>query len=519
MRTSVRAVQALALLAGFYVLALGFLAALVLVDVLLLTHVGQDFGSGAVRLVALSVVIAIPVVRGVFRIRRSKEPPPAGVSVTPEQQPELWARVRAVAEQVGTRPPDEIRLIPAVNAAVSENPRLLGLVPGHRRMLVGVPLLIGLTEPQLESVLAHELGHYSNRDTRLAGITVRGRQSLITVVQHARGSGRAITASFFTAYAKLYIRVSESVGRRQELAADLASARIAGRDHAAAALRQLPALDAAYDFYLDRYAGVGWEAGLLPLAEEFYGGFRSLLGSAARQQELEKVRRQPPVQKTTPYDSHPPIGERIAALEALPPDGRVVTGAERPALTVLRDPELLLAAVAAAALSPKAAGKRPVPWDELARGAGRMGLLTECAAATQAAQQALGRPLTGLDDLLGAIDAGLLDAIADRLPQASAGTKPTVAGTGGNSADRYTRAVARTAARTAFRPLVLLALVDSGRADFVQSWEAVLHLRFTDPGLDSALTPALDALVATPPETGPLRTLLGTAPEGAAATA
>ena len=499
MRTSVRAVQALGLLAGFYLIAIGALALLVGFDALVLTHLDGDAGAAELKLVGLSVLVAIPLVRGVFLVRRPKDEAPPGISVSEQQQPELWARVRGLAAQVGTRAPDEIRMVPVVNAAVSENPRLLGLIPGHRRMLIGVPLMLGLTEPQLDAVLAHELGHYSNRDTRLAGITVRGRQSLITVVEHARASGRGALAALFSSYAKLYFRVSESVSRRQELAADLAAARIAGRDHAADALRQVPALDAAYDYYLDRYAGAGWDAGLLPLAAEFYGGFRSMLSSPKRQEELDGIRQDLPVQEASPYDSHPPMHERVAALEALPADGRVVTGAERPASTTVRDLDHLFAAVAATALSPKAAGKRPVGWDELAMTAGRAGLVKDGSVATERAGRVLRRKLTGLTDLLDAVDAGRLDEIAAALPQGDAAAKAT---------GRVSREIARTVAWTAFRPLVQLELLDAGRAGFVHSWDETAHLHFTDPALPDALTAALDALVATPPDTAPLRGLL-----------
>ena len=497
-----RAVQALGLLAGFYLIAMGALAAIVGFDLFVLSHLDSGSSFVALKLVGLSVLVAIPLVRGVFLVRRPKDEAPPGISVTEQQQPELWARVRGLAAQVGTRAPDEIRMIPAVNAAVSENPRFLGLVPGHRRMLIGVPLLLGLTEPQLDAVLAHELGHYSNRDTRLAGITVRGRQSLHTVVEHARANGRGITAALFTWYAKLYFRVSESVGRRQELAADLAAARIAGRDHAAGALRQVPALDAAYDYYLDRYASAGWEAGLLPLAEEFYGGFRSMLSSPKRQQELDGIRQDLPARETTPYDSHPPMHERVAALEALPGDGRSVTGTERQAAALVRDIDQLFAAVAATALSPKAAGKRPVGWDELAAVSGRASLVTACAVATKAARSVWGRPLAGLTDLLDRVDQGRLDAFADALPKSESAAKAT---------GRAAREFARTAARTAVRPLVQLELLDAGRAAFVHSWDDSTLLRFHDPALDDALTAALDALVATPPDTAPLRAVLDAA--------
>ncbi|MEZ0068987.1 Zn-dependent protease with chaperone function [Streptacidiphilus sp. MAP12-20] len=504
MRTSFRALQALALLLGFYVLALGALGLIALVDVLILDNASGGFSAGAFKLVAFSVLAAIPIARGVFFVRRPKDEAPPGISVSEQQQPELWARVRSLAEQVGTRAPAEIRLIPQVNAAVSENPRLLGLIPGHRRMLIGVPLLIGLTEPQLDAVLAHELGHYSNKDTRLAGITVRGRQSLITVVQHARAAGRGVTASVFGAYAKLYLRVSESVSRRQELSADLASARIAGRDHAAAAMRQLPALDLAYDFYLDRYAAVGWDAGYLPLASEFYGGFRSLLGSAKRQAELDEVRAEPPVRETSPYDSHPPVHERVAALEALPADGRVITGEERQALDLLRDVDHLLAAVAAVTLPADAAGKRPVSWEVLARETGRAALHRGVAPHCPPG----GTVESLLPTLLDEIDRDGTVPVIARLPRSAEAERAT---------GRAAREFGRGALRGLVERLALLDLVEHGRASYVLTWDEPLHLHYAE-GVEDALDAALDALVGDSPSTGPLRALLADAAAAEAAT-
>jgi Zn-dependent protease with chaperone function len=503
MRTSVRAVQSLGLLAGFYLLALGALGLVAVVDVLVLTHLDSWFSFAALGLIVPSGLVAVALIRGVFLVRHPEDEAPPGISVSEQQQPELWARVRALAAQAGTREPDEIRIIPVVDAAVSENPRLLGLIAGHRRMLVGVPLMLGLTEPQLDAVLAHELGHYSNRDTRLAGITIRGRQSLITVVEHAGASGRGITAVLFALYASLYMRVSESVSRRQELAADLAAARIAGRDHAADALRQVRALEVAYSYYAAHYAGTGWDAGLLPLHEEIYGGFRSLLSSAKRQQELDEIRNNLPAGETTPYDSHPPIRERVAALEALPADGRTVTGAERPAPALLRNPDLLFAAVAKAVLTPEAAAKRQASWDDLAVAGGRAKLVIACGIATEAVKDAREGDLDDLTALLDAVDEGLMDAIAAEVRETAAGAVPT---------RRDAREFARTAVLGAARRLAQLELLDAGRAHIVHSWDETVHLHFTDPALDAALNSALDAVVAKPPNTSPLRALLDVVP-------
>jgi Zn-dependent protease with chaperone function len=62
---------------------------------------------------------------------------------------------------------------------VSEKTRMLGLRVVKRRLYIGAPLLAYFTERQLVSVLAHELGHYGNRDTRLAGIVMSGHNAQV----------------------------------------------------------------------------------------------------------------------------------------------------------------------------------------------------------------------------------------------------------------------------------------------------------------------------------------------------
>ena len=97
----------------------------------------------------------------------------------------LWACIRQLASQAGTRAPGRLYLVPDVNAAVWENSGSLGLIPGQRQMMVGVPLLMALTPAQLDAVLAHGLGHYGNRDTRLGGLVGRASQSVLSAVRAA----------------------------------------------------------------------------------------------------------------------------------------------------------------------------------------------------------------------------------------------------------------------------------------------------------------------------------------------
>ncbi|WP_181797164.1 M48 family metalloprotease, partial [Streptomyces sp. WELS2] len=446
MGATLRALRALVLLLGFYLLSLVLLAALAGVDVLVFS-----WGHGPLTAKAgfVTVLLAVPVVRGMLMLRTPKGEDPPGLAVTDTDEPRLWALVRELAAAAGTRAPDRILLTGEVNASVGEEPRLLGLLPGPRRLTLGVPLLIGLSEGQLRSVLGHEFGHFTGGDTRLSALVVRGRVQIGRVIGqfHAKADGKVAAdrarqerasakrvakgrkakeidttgvgatyrtmARIYTAYGKLYLRASLSTARDQEYAADLTAARIAGRDATASALREIPALSASHDFYLDSYATLGLPARLLPPRGEFFGGFGRLL--TARELELAELRAELPQTPAGPYDSHPPIADRVRRIEALPADGRT-DEARGAALTLLTDPERTLGALEDAVLldelltCPRAAG-----WEELLNASMAAGLSATRTPLHRALTAYTGQPAT-LSALLDLIDDGRLWRLAERLP-------------------------------------------------------------------------------------------------------
>ncbi|SEC63263.1 M48 family metallopeptidase [Streptomyces sp. TLI_105] len=529
MGATLRAVRALVLLSGFYLLGLGLLALLGAAD-----WVAVLWAPAATRIkiLVVSVLLAIPVVRGMAMLRTPRDEEPGGLLVTEADEPRLWATVRELAREVGTRAPDEIRLTADVNAAVTEDARLLGLVGGVRRLYLGLPLAAGLDEAGLRAVLAHELGHYVNADTRLAAIGARGRVQVGRMIElfHAKADakvdkerarqerrsekrisrgrkakeidtdGAGVTyrtmAKIYTAYGRLYLRSTTSGARRQELAADLAAARLAGRDATARALRTIPAIDAANDFYLSSYAALGTEFGLLPARGEVFGGVRHLL--AARAEELAGLREELPDEPASPYDSHPPTAERVARVEALPDDGRGAEGSG-PALGLLASPDAALAAIEDVSLTPETRRMRRLDWPDLVHEAmsARVARGTEeLRAAAGAATGAAGT--VELPALLDAIDAGSAWEIADRLPK----SEEAAAATG-----RAAREFARPALRQGLSAMVTDELLRSGRARWELSWTGPATLTLPD-GTADALSAALDAATADLPDTGPLRALL-----------
>jgi Zn-dependent protease with chaperone function len=523
-----RAVRALVLLAGFYVMGVALLSAMATFDWLLVTRLLTAQAAWLEGMVlTVTVLLAAAILRGMFAFLRAGRlgPVPHAVAVRPEDQPELWEQVRAAADVTGERPPDELYLVAEVNAGVAEQNRLLGLLPGRRRMLLGLPLLAGLTVPQLRAVLAHEFGHYANLDTRLGGVTMRGRKAVLhTVEVFQEGSTRLhhVLGALYVGYARMFLRTSQSVARHQELAADQMAARYAGRDATVAALRVLPVLAAAHTHYLKTYAAMGGPLGALPPVGEVHGGFRRLLAARteARFAALSAGQRPP---RPHPYDSHPPAAERIALIEKPSADDRAEGLVdEAAALTLLHDPDRLFAALEARTLPQEAAHLRRMSWDDLvmagavadAEGWSRPLRVAVARALRSSAQGADGTVtarrdapaegaandrLPGLEEILGAFARGLLwMAVADRMP------KP-------HQAARLIGPSARNFIRPkifdGLAGMVHLRLAEAGHATPDIAWSG-------QPGLilpeawEKGMDDALDAAVADTPDTAPLRALL-----------
>lgn len=540
MGATLRAVRALVLLAGFYLLGVILLAALAGADYLLYLHAPSGV---AIKLYVVSVLLALPLIRGLFMLRTPKAEERPGLPVTEADEPELWRTVRELADRVGTRAPSRIVLTPEVNAAVSEDARLLGLLPGPRRLYLGVPLLQGLTEAQLRAVLAHELGHYSNSDTRLAAITARGRAQVLRTIDNfeeradktagreqarqekknakaaakgkktkeidTRHSGFTyrMMARIYVAYANLYFRATLAGSRREEYAADAAAARIAGRDATASALREIPALSAAFGFYMNSYATLGSEARLLPPRGEFFGGFGRML--TARQLELVGLRTDLPTEPSSPYDSHPPIADRVERIEAMPADGRA-DEARGAALTLLADPERTLAALEDAVLTDEVLRfRRTADWQELLDGS----MAADFASLDTALHRALAmytKEHPTLPGLLKVIDDGQLWQLARRLP---------VSDQAAEAKGRAFREFVRPALADGVQRMVLAELSAHSRLRWEFSWSdaAVVRLPPAPDGSEADLGAAIEAAVADHPDTGPLRALLPSAPHGPAA--
>jgi Zn-dependent protease with chaperone function len=248
------------------------------------------------------VLIAISIVP-----RPSRFSPP-GPLLNPAGQPRLFAVVDDVARAVGEPMPAEIYMTPDMNAGVFQR--------GSRRVMVlGLPLMQVMSVSEMRAVIAHEFGHYHSGDTKLGPWVYRTREAIERTMRNVSRSGSVLLIPFLF-YGRLFMRVSQGVSRQQEFAADLLAARTVGAGPMIGGLRKLAKGSIAFNAYWRQEYVPLVEAGFQPPLAE---GFTRFLAEPAIMKEVESATQQLLAdKKTNPYDSHPPDGERIAALAALP---------------------------------------------------------------------------------------------------------------------------------------------------------------------------------------------------------
>lgn len=401
MTTTLRATLAIALLIGFYALVAAVVAVTAAFDVLAVRYLH----AGAIKLAVIASVAALALLRALLTMGKRQQEGEYGFPVSAADEPVLWREVTELAQVAGTRPPDEIRLVPDVNAAVSEDTRMLGLRAVKRTMYIGLPLLATLTVAELRGVLGHELGHYSGAHTRLGAPTYRGRVALIQAIG---GLGNhPFLRRIFVTYAKLYFRVSQAVSRRQEHEADEFAVRISGRQAAGSALSKVHAAGAAWEHYIDSYVSLGGAAKATP--RDLFGGFRALLAAQSQRFAAEAAG-----QERSPYDSHPSLPERLAAIARLPEP--VVRRDDRPAAMLLTRPAAAEHVAQQALWTPEARQLPSLPWEEIvARGTYAAANAEAVADLLVGAQRITGWPEPSLGGALAVLAHGDVDRLGAEL--------------------------------------------------------------------------------------------------------
>lgn len=90
-----------------------------------------------------------------------------------EECPELFQRVEEIRKQLNCGKVHEIGIMNDVNAYITQIPRF-GMLPFTRNYLIlGLPLLLGSSKQEMDSVIAHELSHISQNHSKRRARTLK----------------------------------------------------------------------------------------------------------------------------------------------------------------------------------------------------------------------------------------------------------------------------------------------------------------------------------------------------------
>lgn len=131
----------------------------------------------------------------------------------------------------------------------------------------------------------------------------------------------------------MFLRVTQAISRQQEYAADEQAARIAGAQPTIEGFRKAPGIAIAFKAFWNTEVVPILRSGFYPQLAEGFSQFlttRSIADSLVRVSE-EIIKRQ----QANPYDTHPTLRERIAAIEALRVTDYVHD--DTPAISLLND--------------------------------------------------------------------------------------------------------------------------------------------------------------------------------------
>ncbi|MEP6787736.1 MAG: M48 family metalloprotease [Acidobacteriota bacterium] len=171
-------------------------------------------------------------------IRQKVEDP--GRVVERAEAPELWELVRNVASDIKTRPIDEIRLTPGVEMAVYERGKWREKLQdkGERILILGAGSFDGFSTNAFRAVLAHEYGHFSNRDTAGGEVAFRVNADMMrlaeAMVNAQANTHHNLAFHFLRLYHFIFRRITHGASRLQEVLAD----RVAVHNYGAAAFTE-----------------------------------------------------------------------------------------------------------------------------------------------------------------------------------------------------------------------------------------------------------------------------------------
>lgn len=263
----------------------------------------------------LTGVSGFAVLRSLF-VRVADSAP--GTRLELGDYPQVRALLDEVAAKLETRPVDNVYLTPGTDIAVTERGGVYQQLRGssERCLILGAGVLEGMPLPAFKAILAHEYGHFSNRDTAGGGLALAVRRSLITIGIGLAHSGAAAWYNpawlFFRLFHRMFQGISQGASRLQEIMADRWAVLSYGAASFETGLRHAIRRSIVFDHHLD--------ATLDEVVEDrvpLHNLYSYQPAAEIDHAEIDEAVEAAVDQKPSPYDSHPRPADRFRWARAM----------------------------------------------------------------------------------------------------------------------------------------------------------------------------------------------------------
>ena len=235
--------------------------------------------------------------------------PPAGVRLDRSAAPELWATIDDLRKRTGGGRIHKLVIVDELTAGLVQAPRR-GLITGYRNYLIcGLPLMLTLSEQQMTSVIAHELGHLARRHGAMQTWIVRQQRVWDQILAQFEKKPKHPLAQFARWYSPRLTARSIVLRRQHEHDADGVAAEVTS---------SLTAGDALVTIQIrERQIGDFWKSVWRRCAVERHvptDVFSRLRLELTRMPDLVTCQRELASalsRRTQEVDTHPSISERL----------------------------------------------------------------------------------------------------------------------------------------------------------------------------------------------------------------
>ncbi len=304
---------------GYSYLGLVFLFSFAsLIAVIALVIFKPNYATLKIALVLGAVAggLAWSIFRGIW-VRLS---PPVGIEIKRDQAPELFEVIAEIQSALDSQPFHKVLLVNEFNASVVQIPRL-GILGWNRNyLMIGIPLMFGLSPEEFKSVLAHEFGHLSKNHSSFSAWIYRVRASWYRVIAFLEkgdsGGGWALNP-FLNWYWPKFSAASFVLARQNEYEADRCAVEMTSAEDAARALIRVHLLGPLLqeEFWPNIYKSANQSASP---PEDLLAQQRDLL-LAPLPPKAGKWMEEAFKRLTDNSDTHPCLKDRLAAFDQLPP--------------------------------------------------------------------------------------------------------------------------------------------------------------------------------------------------------